>query len=198
MFIVQQKLTILLLQLIGVFCLLVVLPSCENDMKEVNEITKKKASLPGEIAKHIDIVYTDSGKVKMHMTAPIMKHFNINIKEPYEEFSEGVFIEFFNDKGEVKSTLTSKYAIRYDQTKKMEAKNEVVVVNEHGEQLFTNDLIWDETTRKIKTIGRVKVVTKKETLDGEGLDANEDFSEWEILKPIGHGLLDDNDSTKHN
>ena len=179
-------------------CLLFVLPSCENNIKEINEITKKKETLPGEIAKQLDIIYTDSGRVKMHMTAPIMKHFNINIKDTYEEFPEGVFIEFFNETGEVKSTLQSKYAIRYDGTKKMEAKNEVMVINEFGEKLNTNHLIWDENTRKIKTNGHVKVTTKKEILDGEGLNANEDFSEWEITKPSGHTSMENTDSTKKN
>ena len=186
----------LLIKAVSLCCLFTTLPSCENDMKEVNEITKKKESLPGEVAKQLDIIYTDSGHVKMHMTAPLMKHYTINVKDPYQEFPEGVFIEFFTAKGEIKSTLKSKYAIRYDQTKMMEAKKDVVVVNEFGEKLNTNDLIWNENTRKIKAVGHVMVTTRKETLHGQGLNANEDFSEWEILKI--HGKLDGADTTKQN
>jgi LPS export ABC transporter protein LptC len=159
--------------------------SCENDINEVNKITKKPEPYASEVIKQLDIIYSDSATVRMHMMAPVMKHYVAYIKDPYEELPEGVYIEFFNDSARVKSTLKANYAIRYDQTHYMEARNHVVVVNENGEQLFTEHLIWDESARKIKTNGYVKIVTQKETLEGSGMVANEDFSEWEILNPKG-------------
>ncbi len=171
--------------------------SCENDMKEVNEITRKPGPQAGEVVKQLDVVYTDSGQVKMHLMAPVMRHYNINIKDPYEEFTEGVFIEFYNDKGEVKSTLKARFALRYDQSKKMEARDSVDVVNEKGERLKTNHLVWNEETRKIKTNGYVMITTPRETLYGkDGMEANEDFSEWEIFGPIGKAQFEEaQDST---
>lgn len=173
-----------------IFSLAFFLGSCENDMNEVNQITKKPEPYASETIKELDIIYTDSGLVRMHMKAPLMKHYVANIKDPYEELPEGVYIEFFNDSNQVKSTLKANYAVRYDQTHFMEAKRHVVVVNENGEQLFTEHLIWDETSRKIKTNGPVKIITNKETLEGDGMIANEDFTEWEILRPKGHGDFD--------
>jgi len=167
-------------------------------MKEINEITKKEDVYPSEIIKGLDIIYSDSAVVKTHITAPLMKHFTVNIKEPYEEMPEGVYIEFFNEKNEVKSTMKAKYAIRYDQTKKMEARDHVVVVNENGETLLTDQLVWDELTRKIKTYSKVTICTKKDTIRGSGMEANEDFSEWEITKPVGNFGVNDSTEKKND
>jgi LPS export ABC transporter protein LptC len=168
-----------------VFIVFFVLSSCQNDTKEIDEITQKEALFPTEHGKAVEILYTDSGLVKVRLTAPIMNHYTYNVKEHYTEMPKGLFVEFFNERKEVKTTLKANYGIRYEDTKRTEVKYKVVVVNTNGEILNTEQLFWDEATRKIYTKEFVKITTKKEVLTGNGLEANEDFTEWEIQNPVG-------------
>ena len=168
-----------------VFAALFVLSSCQNDTKEIDEITQKEALFPTERGKMVEILYTDSGLVKGRLTAPIMNHYTYNVKEHYTEMPKGVFVEFFNERSEVKTTLKADYGIRYEDTKKTEIKYKVQVVNASGEILNTEQLFWDETTHKIYTKEFVKITTKKDVLKGTGLTANEDFTDWEIGTPTG-------------
>jgi len=50
--------------------------------------------------------------------------------------------------GEVESELRSNYAISYENSDIMEAKENVVVVNKKGETLNTEHLIWEKKTEK--------------------------------------------------
>ena len=169
-----------------IFGALLFLSACQNDTKEIDEVTKKDAIFPTEKGKKIEILYTDSGLVRMRLTAPIMDHYTYNVKEHYTEMPKGLYLEFFGDSSKVKTTLKANYGIRYEETKKTEVKYKVVVTNASGEVLNTEQLFWDEATRKIYTKEFVKITTKKEILQGKGMEANEDFTEWEIHNITGH------------
>jgi len=159
--------------------------SCRDNIKELDEIMQKQSVFPTEQGEAVEILYTDSGLVRIRIIAPVMNHFTVNVPEPYTEMPKGIYMEFYNDSSKIKTTLKADYGIRYERTKKTEVKKNVVVVNVNGETLNTEQLFWDESTRKIYTDVFVKITTKREVLRGTGLVANEDFSDYEIRNPVG-------------
>ena len=62
----------------------------------------------------------------------------------------------------------------------MEAKNNVVVVNEKGEQLNTEHLTWDKKQSLIYTKEFVKITTAEEIIYGNGLESNQSFTKYKI------------------
>lgn len=146
---------------------------------------KKEAPLPSEQAKTVEILYTDSGLVTMRVTAPVMNHFTQDVPEGFTEMPQGMYVEFFDDSGKVKSTLKADFAVRYEKSKRTEARKNVVVVNVNGEVLNTEKLNWDEANKKIYTDAFVKISTKKDVLRGTGMEANQDFTEYEIRNISG-------------
>jgi LPS export ABC transporter protein LptC len=175
------------------FFIVLIFLSCQNNTKEIEQVTKKDAIFPTDHGKQVEILYTDSGFVRWRLTSPVMNHYTYNIKERYLEMPEGLYLEFFNDSNKVKTTLKANYGIRYEVSKRTEVKYKVVVTNMNGEVLNTEQLFWDETTRKIYTKEFVKITTKKEILMGTGLEANEDFSEYEIKNISGSISVKDDD-----
>lgn len=159
--------------------------SCENDLKQVELLTQKGKVVPTESSTNFNVLYTDSGAMQFRLKAPIMEHYLVGVKDPYSEFAKGVYVEYYNYNNEVKSTIKANYAIRYDVSKKMEAKNKVEIVNADGEKLKTDHIVWDEEKHKIYTDKYVEITTKRETIKGTGMEANEDFSNWEIKNVIG-------------
>ena len=99
--------------------------------------------------------------------------------------TEGIKVLFYDSLLNVASTLTSNYAIQQVSKKIMEAKNNVVVINDKGEKLNTEHLIWNEDSSKIYSDVFVKITTKEEIIMGEGMEANQDFSKWKIYKIKG-------------
>jgi LPS export ABC transporter protein LptC len=86
---------------------------------------------------------------------------------------------------QVSSRLKADYGIRYDRELRMEARKNVVVVNEKGEQLNTEHLVWDERTRKLHSDEFVKITTGDEIIYGNGFEANQDFSQYRIFNIKG-------------
>ena len=168
--------SVLLILILGVFF------SCENDPAEVAKYDTDK-QYPSQSAKDIEILYSTKGRVSFQLNAPIMDQYGG--KEPYREMPEGVHIQIFDSAMNVTSELTANYAIDLQHDNRMEAKEDVVVVNEKGEMLNTEHLVWDKKTDKITSDVFVKITTKDQVLMGDGLIANPDFTDYKILKPRG-------------
>lgn len=157
---------------------LLVMISCENDIEKVNLITGKNRQ-PVESAEGLQILYSDSGIVKVSIKTPELNRYVT--PKPVTELPKGVFVEFFDDQQHVTSTLTSKYALRDDADKTMEARNQVVVVNAKGEKLETEYLKWDEKSGMISSPEFVKITTADEIIYGNGFESNQDFSHYRIF-----------------
>lgn len=174
--------------------LLVTLPllfiSCENDISTVKLI--RPDQLPSETGIGMELIYSDSGIVKVRVTAPRLERFEQPVHRVI--LPEGVFVEFFNDSGKVKSWLKADYAVSYEGEEKMEVRRNVVVLNELGERLETEQLTWSRKEGKVYTNEPVTIRRKDEIVNGKGLVANQDFSEYEILEVIVTKYIEDEDN----
>lgn len=158
------------------------LSSCVNDPAEVERITRKDNE-PLEQISGLQTIYSDSGIVKVRVTAGEMK----KILHPSQvtELPKGLHIEFYDDHLKVESELTAKYAIHYENERKWIAKKDVVVVNKKGEKLNTEKLIWDERKELLSSDEHVKITTAEEVIFGNGFETNQDFSHYKILNVTG-------------
>lgn len=169
------------------FLILVSFSSCKNDIAVVNSITSAiEQKKPVESGKNVEIIYSDSAIVRAKLNAPQLDRFLG--KKPYMEMPKGMKVVFYDEERKESSKLTANYGIGYDSgngMERMEATNNVVVINEKGEKLNTEHLIWDAVRKKIVTDKFVKITTKEEVIWGDGLEANQDFSEYVIKNVKG-------------
>jgi len=106
-------------------------------------------------------------------------------ENPYLEMPKGMKAIFYDEALNVKSRITADYAVRYEKEEKMEARKHVVVINEKGEELDTEHLIWDQKREKLISDEFVTIKQKDQTIFGYGFEANQDFSKYRIFNPSG-------------
>src|SRR5690606_4116423 len=114
-----------------------------------------------------------------------MLMFDKNVTEPFTVMPKGVFVTFFDEDEKVSATLRANYGVRYDVSKRMEARYAVEVVNKEGTKLETEKLIWNENTQRIYTDAPVKITTATEVITGHGMESNQDFTQYELKKVTG-------------
>lgn len=176
-------------------CLLcgsVVFISCETNRNEVMAIGNKLI-LPSQTGKDITMMYSDSSMLKIRLQAPLMQVFDKDVKEKMTLLPKGLLVVFYDEDEKESTTLKADYGVRYEQSKRMEVKYGVEVVNVNGEKLNTEHLIWDEQTKKIMSDAFVKITTAKEIIMGKGIEANQDFTQYEIKEITGSIKIDDKD-----
>lgn len=139
---------------------------------------------PLEEAENIEVLYSESGMLKVRMKTAKQ------IKAGSEDkiFPKKVFVDFFSPTGQVTTTLESDSG-RYEyRTGLYKVKGNVKVINTaKQERLLTDELTWNPQTQKVYTDKRVVVENQitGERLNGLGLDANQDFTQYSIRKPTG-------------
>ncbi len=166
---------------IGVF---IVLASCENDIKEVIELStnEEQAILT---AVNVELTYSTHGEYKARMEAPLLKRF-IKDKDKVElEFPEGVKMFFYDNDGVVTSSIRANYSIYYETEGIWEARKDVEALNKKGEKLNTEYLIWNREKATISSNEFVKITTDEGVLYGDGFVSDQEFNKWEIKKGRG-------------
>lgn len=163
-----------------------------DDLKNVNAVSAKKITFSRERTLGVQIIYSDSAKVKGVGEAPIMDKITPSSGGAYQEMIKGVKIDFYDKDGKIDGTLTSDYAIKRDSEQKTTFKKHVVVKNSKGDTFSSEELIWDEG----KKIFYSNLPVTVKTIDGnivEGMDfeAPEDFSSYKITRGSGEVKLKD-------
>lgn len=144
---------------------------------------------PINVGKDLEIIYSTKGNVVFQLNTPLLNKYLTEDVE-YSEMPKGVEVKIFDTAMRVTTKLTSNYAIDSTLVDKMEAKGDVVVINDKGEKLNTEHLVWNKKTEEITSDVKVIITTADQILKGEGLISNQDFSEYRILKPTGTFNID--------
>lgn len=177
-----KKVSMIIYKVIPVLFAFGILCSCENNVKEIESLTNKKEE-PVSRGTNVEWIYSEKANVKIKITTPLMEEYGEEDK--YIEMTKGIKVLFYDSLLHIASTLTANYAIHRVSERIMEAKDDVVVVNDKGEILNTEHLIWLEDSSKIYTKEFVKITTEDEIIMGEGMEANQDFTKWKIHKIKG-------------
>lgn len=145
-----------------------------------------------EVAKDVVIWYTDSAKLKAKIVGKTMRR-SVEGPDPYDEFDDGVVVNFYDETGETNSRLHSKYVIRYDRKGKVIARdpNGVILTNETGDSLISSELIWLDKEDKITTEKFVYIRTEDRKIWGQGFESNMEFTKGRIKAVEGELSVDD-------
>ena len=159
--------------------------ACENSLEDIKQITSKRIGV--EEAKGVEIIYSIGDKTKARLTAPLMLRHQDTI--PYIEFTKTVHADFYNDSLAIESKLDAHYGRYIETQSKVFLRDSVVVFNVRGDTLYCDELYWDRarTGQEFYTDKPVRIRTKTHILDGDGLDAPQDFKTWHLIN--GRGIV---------
>jgi LPS export ABC transporter protein LptC len=162
----------------GILFLMMFLTSCQNDQQEIDALTAKN-SRQEDKASDVTIIYSERGKVKARLFA---KEFVRNeiAKPPYTDMKKGLRVEFYNDSLQIENTLTARNARYYDAQGNILIRDSIVIINKKGERLNTEELVWNQQIQKFYTEKFVRITTATQVMYGDGLEANQDFSWYQI------------------
>lgn len=155
---------------------------------------KEETTLPAdqqvrmtEYSENLSVITSENGQKSYHFTAPLMEGYTL-AREPYREFRKGVRIVTYN-KGDslstVDATLTANYAIYYEKRALWEAKGNVVIVKEDGKRLYTQQLFWNATTKRIYSNVDTRIVDGVDNFIGEGFESDDELRKWKFRRMKG-------------
>jgi LPS export ABC transporter protein LptC len=157
--------------------------SCKNDIQKIHQ-TIDKSALNTERADSVTILYSKEGHTKAQLFAKTFNHVQ-DAKPAYIEMKNGLRVLFYDDSLNTQSTLHAKYGRYFEVSGNVLVRDSVVVYNIKKEQLKTEELIWNEKIQKFYTDKFVTITTPTQIIYGDGLESNQNFSDYTILKVKG-------------
>ena len=166
----------------------ILLYSCKKSVPVSNEAPE---AVMTESSENLTIVVTENGMRSYRFTTPLLEGYMLG-REPYREFRKGIDITTYKDDSMqmVNTHLVSNYAIYYENRKLWEAKGDVVVTKNDGTRLYTQQLFWDSTTKRIYSNVDTKIATMTDTFIGEGFESDDELLEPRFRRWTGKMQVD--------
>lgn len=156
--------------------------SCENDQKTIDEWTKNKVMQ--EEATNIESYFSQEGKMKAKLTAPLM--LRVMADTQYVEFPRSLHVDFYNDSTDIETRLDCRYGKYFENYDKVYLRDSVVVITVKGDTLKSPDLWWDQTKGIFYTDKYAEYHSKDQIIHGgKGLEATDDLKTVTFKEPTG-------------
>jgi LPS export ABC transporter protein LptC len=167
-----------------------VFSACKNDLSKLPPDSQQ--DWESDRATDVTFIYSQKGKTKARLkTKEFIK--NDQAKPPFVDMLHHVNVDFYDDSLQVESTLTARYARYYTKAENVLVRDSVVVINNRGEKLETEELVWNQKMGKFYSDKFIKITAQGQVSYGDGLEANEDFSWFRIENQRGTIPVDKND-----
>jgi LPS export ABC transporter protein LptC len=147
--------------------------------------------IPSMDAVSFETTFTDSGAVKYHLKTPRLLVFSEE-KIPYREFPEGFLLQEYDNNKKIKSELSANYGKEFMKEGKWLATGNVVMVNNKGDTLRTEELNYIEKEDLIFTDKFVSIKKGDEFITGSGgFKSDAQMTKWSFISTKGHVYMKD-------
>lgn len=133
--------------------------------------------LPDQESWNSRIFFTDSGKTRAILDAG---HLKVFAKTKETILDSNVRVDFYNTDEIRTTTLTSKQGRVDENTNNLYAFDSVVVVNDSGVVITSEEMMWRNKDRKIISDKYVTIVSPKEKIEGFGFQSDEGLHNYVI------------------
>ena len=137
----------------------------------------------------VEYLFSDSARVSAQLIAGHVVEKETgeeSNKETIHFLDQGVEVYFLNAYGQTTSQISSQSGEYNRKAGLAELKGSVVLINQKGEKLETEQLFWDEKKDSVFTNKFVRIETPDRIITGQkGLRANTEFTAWTIIQSQG-------------
>lgn len=147
--------------------------------------------IPSVEATDFQTTYTDSCVVRYFLTTPKLLIFDKE-KEPYKEFPEGFHLQQFDANKNIISELSANYGKNLEREQKWLATGNVVMVNNKGDTLRTEELIFLTKEDRIFSEKFVSIKKGEQFITGSGgFESDTQMTKWTFKKTKGYAFVKD-------
>ena len=157
--------------------------SCSDDELREAKHYDDMQDRPAEITKAARIIYSDSARITATLEASRMERFRDDKNKIV--ITDGLKMIFYDPHPQESARVTANQGERLINEQKTILRNDVVVINEAGDTLETEYLVWEEQKDLISSDKTVKVTTEDEIIIGEGFESDPSFKEYTFYKITG-------------
>lgn len=176
---------------VAIFAAGILFSACVNDIDTIEKVTYDPKA-PDEVTENLELIYTDSGYAQIRLSAKIAETYMS--PQHITKLKDGLKVDFYSEKGEIESTLTSQYGEINYTSGIVVVRDSVILKNYRKKRhLETEALYWNQKDSTIYTDKNVIVRTEGKGITGrgKGIRTTQNFDRYTIIEPVGKFDLDE-------
>lgn len=160
--------------------------SCAENRQEIDQVQLALSDSLAKttIASDIDLTLYEGNRAAVRLTAPKASTYEKDQGSTETLFSGGVRVELVDSTGQRTNTQSGEVFYLSPESV-FTLRNDVEIDGFNGRRLFTDTLVWDRTSGRVRTEGFVIMVTETDSIRGFGLRATTDLSDYSVLNVTG-------------
>lgn len=163
------------------FCVL--LSACQNDLKKLPDLDEMRLS-QNDHAQNVKFIFSKNGHTKATLESDSFIQ-NNNARPPYIDLKKHLKLISYDSLLHAESVVTASFARYFPGNGNVIVRDNVVVVNQKGNKLETEELIWNQKLQRFYTNKFVRITMDGQITYGQGLEANQDFTWFRIKQQKG-------------
>ena len=160
------------------------LSACSRKKQPVTDAITNRDSVPVMITRDVSTYISDSGVVRYKIIADEWKVFD-RLDPSLWTFERGVYLEKYDNKLNIESTIVADTAYYYDKEELWELRGNVHIENKESDQFDTQLLFWNQKTKQVYSDLFIRIRQQKRIITGFGFTSNQDFTNYTIKQTQG-------------
>lgn len=156
--------------------------ACSGDMEDISRFNRQNP--PDQELKQAHVRRSERGRLQMEMDAPLVMVYS----EPMSRtlYPQGISLRFYDSDRRLKTTISARKAISYDDRNIMKASDSVVVIDySTGDTVYLEDITWRDNEDLIFSNHPVKSVNGNRVTYGDGFVSDEQMTSLRITRQRG-------------
>ncbi len=159
----------------------IVIPEKEEPVRYVPNAVSGELT-PTMSTADVSTLISDSGYTKYHVTSPLWQMFE-DAENPFWKFPDGLELEQYDEQLNPKSSVICDSAIYFSRSRLWQLDGNVVMVSTSADSFLTQQLFWDQNTRKIYSDSFIHIVRSDRIIEGYGFESDQNMESYTVRKP---------------
>lgn len=125
---------------------------------------------------------SDSGYTKYHITADVWQMFE-DAEEPFWRFPVGLYLEQYDRDLNPAAHVVCDSAIYFSRKRLWRLDGNVVMVNTERDSFLTEQLFWDQNSRKVYSDSFIHIVRTERIIEGYGFESDQNMLYYTVNRP---------------
>lgn len=157
--------------------------SCKDDSK-LGTVAVDTADVPTMMTRDVETLISDSGVTRYRITTPVWYVYD-EVEEPYWRFPEGLNLDKFDNFFRTEANVRADSARYLKRSQVWRLDGNVNITNVMNEKFLTQQLFWDQRSRKLYSDSFIHIERTDRVLEGYGFESNEQLTQYTIKKVSG-------------
>ncbi len=130
----------------------------------------------------VSTLISDSGYTRYHLVAPAWLMYE-DAEEPFWRFPDGLELEQYDLEMQPSANVVCDSAIYFSRKRLWQLDGNVVMVNTEADSFLTQQMFWDQNSRKIYSDSFIHIVRTDRIIEGYGFESDQSMRYFTVNRP---------------